>query len=61
MPDIFEVDYGFNPFDPSDANQDADGDGYTNLRESRAGTDPLDPSSTPTEGLPFLGPLLLHD
>jgi hypothetical protein len=44
MPDDFEVQFGFNPDDPSDAVLDADGDGFTNLQEYIAGTNPRDPS-----------------
>jgi pectate lyase len=40
MPDWWEVKYGLNPRDPSDAAQDKDGDGYTNLEEYLNGTDP---------------------
>lgn len=42
MPDIWELTYGFRYFDPSDASQDADFDGMTNLEEYRAGTNPRD-------------------
>jgi hypothetical protein len=40
MPDAFETRFGLNPNSPSDASQDADGDGYTNLEEFLNGTDP---------------------
>ena len=40
MPDGWEVNYGFNPVDPSDSNADSDGDGLTNLQEYLAGSDP---------------------
>jgi hypothetical protein len=40
MPDWWEVKYGLNPKDASDANQDLDGDGLTNLEEFKLGTDP---------------------
>jgi hypothetical protein len=33
MPDAWETARGLNPADPSDGNQDADGDGFTNLEE----------------------------
>jgi len=42
MPDTWEVDYGFNPNDPSDAKTDFDKDGFDNLAEYNAGTDPKD-------------------
>jgi hypothetical protein len=45
MSDDFEIFYGFNPLDPSDANLDSDGDGMTNLQEFKAGTNPLDANS----------------
>ncbi len=45
MDDGWEVKYGFNPADRTDAIQDADGDGHTNLQEYLAGTDPRDPHS----------------
>ena len=48
MPDVWEMKYGLNPFDPSDADKDLDGDGFTNLEEYRAGTDPTDPNSHPS-------------
>jgi hypothetical protein len=40
MPDWWELKYGLNPHNPADANQDMDGDGYTNLEEYLNGTDP---------------------
>ncbi len=51
MLDSWEVANGFNPDDPSDANQDADGDGMTNLQEYLAGTDPHDYFNGGTPGL----------
>lgn len=47
MPDAWESKYGFNPLDPSDANQDADGDLFTNVEEYEAKTNPKDPESHP--------------
>jgi alpha-tubulin suppressor-like RCC1 family protein len=41
MPDGWEYSYGFNPFAKSDANQDPDADGLTNLQEFLANTHPL--------------------
>jgi lamin tail-like protein/CotH protein/Big-like domain-containing protein len=41
MPNDWEIAYGLDPDDASDAADDADDDGYTNLQEYLAGTDPL--------------------
>jgi len=60
MPDAYELANHFNPLNASDANADADGDGYSNLREYEAGTDPRNPSSTPSKPLTWL-PLLLGE
>jgi hypothetical protein len=40
MDDTWETDHQFNPQNPADGPQDADGDGYTNKQEYEAGTDP---------------------
>ena len=45
MPDAWEIAYGLNPNDPTDADLDADGDGMSNLQEYLAGTNPRDASS----------------
>jgi len=62
MPDSYELMKGFNPFNPSDASDDADGDGYSNLDEYKARTDPRDPESIPKAKARFLPwlPLLLE-
>ena len=41
IPNDWEIAYGLNPDYAPDAAQDADGDGFTNLQEYQAGTDPL--------------------
>jgi hypothetical protein len=45
MPDDWEIANGLAPNDPTDAAKDADGDGFTNLEEYLAGTDPRSPNS----------------
>lgn len=47
MPDDFETVNGLDPLDAEDANDDADGDGFTNLEEFEAGTDPQNAESFP--------------
>lgn len=67
MPDAWELKFGLNPNDPSDAKKDLDGDTFTNLEEFEAKTDPKNPESHPdfldflalasdlrTEALPFM-------
>ncbi len=48
MTDSWEVEYGLNPRDRSDALSDPDGDSYTNLDEFRAGTNPNDGDDKPS-------------
>jgi hypothetical protein len=43
MPDQWERSHGLNPNLRADADEDPDGDGWTNLAEARAGTDPHKP------------------
>jgi len=60
MPDAYEKSKNFDPLNAADAATDADGDGYSNLAEYEAGTDPRNPDSKPRSGLmPWL-PLLLE-
>lgn len=40
IPDAWEIKYGLNPNDPSDAVQDCNGDGYTNIEKYINGIDP---------------------
>jgi len=47
IPDNWELFYGLDPNDPSDAESDADGDGLSNLEEFLHGTDPTDGTSVP--------------
>jgi len=42
MPDDWETQYGLNPHDPSDAAQDPNGNGLSNLMEYTCGLDPRD-------------------
>lgn len=60
MPDTYENEHGFNPLNALDANTDADSDGFTNLEEFLAGSDPRDPNSPPrSKAMPWI-PLLLE-
>ncbi len=45
IPNSWKEQYGFNPFDPTVAAADPDGDGLSNLQEFELGTDPTDPAS----------------
>ena len=47
MADEWEKKYGLSISDPSDATADPDGDGFTNLEEYQAKTDPTDPKDHP--------------
>lgn len=47
MPDFFELTYGLNWLDASDAVLDADSDGFNNLSEFHAGTRPDDVGDNP--------------
>lgn len=47
MPDTYETQYGFDPNNPDDAGEDADGDGFTNLEEYNSGTSPQDDAVYP--------------
>jgi hypothetical protein len=47
MPDEWEVFHNFDPDSPADAAEDRDLDGFSNLDEYRAGTDPLDRETLP--------------
>ncbi len=49
MPDVWEKRNGLDPDDPSDATNDKDDDGYSNLKEYEKGTDPTESESHPQE------------
>lgn len=51
MADAWELRFGFDPDDLSDASLDADGDGMTNLEEFQNGTNPL-LADTDGDGIP---------
>lgn len=55
LPDTYETANHFNPLDSSDAQQDTDNDGSSNIVEYEAGTDPNDPNSKPA--VPELPPI----
>ncbi len=48
MPNDYEETHGFDPLEASDADEDYDDDGFTNLEEYNAGTHPKDDTSYPT-------------
>ena len=53
MLDSWEQEHGLNPFDSTDANQDADGDSFTNLEEYNFGSNPnVFDSDTDNNGIP---------
>lgn len=45
MPDSWELANGFDPFNPSDADGDADRDGLSNRQEATLGSDPRNPDT----------------
>jgi len=47
LPDEWERSVGLNPSNPNDADEDLDGDGFTNREEYEAGTNPADAASHP--------------
>ena len=47
LPDEWEKKHSLNPSDAADANADADSDGFTNLEEFLAKTDPTNPKDHP--------------
>lgn len=59
MPDGWEITYGLDPL-VNDAEEDADGDKFSNLIEYENGTIPNDSQSHPPRSMPWL-PLLLGD
>lgn len=58
LPDDVEIAAGLDPLDPTDAGEDLDGDGYSNLREFQDGTDMTDPASNFTTRIVILKTIL---
>jgi outer membrane protein assembly factor BamB len=50
LTDSQEIDNSFDPLDPAEAFLDSDGDGFSNLQEGRAGSNPFNSGSTPDGG-----------
>ncbi len=48
LPNSWEDQYGLDSYDPTDANLDPDGDGFTNYQEYKEETDPSDSGSKPS-------------
>ncbi len=63
LPDVWEIDNRLNQLDPSDAEVDTDGDGYSNAEEFARGTNPNDPNDSPAASgvLNAIIPMLLND
>ncbi|HIL69260.1 MAG TPA: hypothetical protein EYG38_05365, partial [Verrucomicrobia bacterium] len=62
MPDLWETQFGLDPNDPSDANEDCNGNGVINLDEFEANLDPCDttpPAVISTEGSRSVNTMLL--
>ncbi|MHA2312593.1 MAG: Kelch repeat-containing protein [Candidatus Thorarchaeota archaeon] len=67
MPDGWEYNNALDPLDPSDASLDPDNDGFLNLEEYEAGTDPhsrnsivpTNPFVSPEQLIAFYSPLIL--
>ena len=57
MPDWWEMEYGLDPLDSGDAQDDPDGDGFTNLEEYvKGGHDPKNPWDHPSVEAPPVEP-----
>jgi len=54
MNNDWEVTYGLDPLDRTDAAIDTDGDGLTNVEEFQNGTDPTDPDNSEPPDPPFV-------
>ena len=62
LPDDYEIAHGFLPHDAFDAGMDADGDGFSNLEEYFAGTNPNDLASLlKIEGISVMPPIIRFD
>ncbi len=60
MPDAWEIKYGLNPLDPSDAAKDANGNGISNLQEYLNGTNPIaTQTSVSVPAVPDFGLLIM--
>lgn len=52
LPDEWEIEHGFNPYDPADALGDEDGDSRSNLDEYRNSSDPWVAEDSDGDGMP---------
>lgn len=60
MPNFWEEQYGLNPL-VNDASDDPDNDGFSNIQEYRADTDPKNPASHPCRNMSWIPLLLLNE
>jgi M6 family metalloprotease-like protein len=61
IPDAWEISHGLDPNNNMDADLDNDNDGFSNLREYLADSDPKDSESTPLSVFDTYSPIIDHE